>query len=160
MNQRTRRPLLSAGTVLGIGMGGFFDGILFHQILQLHSMLSNKLPRTSLVNLEVNMFWDGLFHAFTWVMTAIGLGLLFRAARRSEEALSTRVFAGSLLLGWGFFNLVEGVIDHQILQLHHVYQNGSHLLWDLLFLGSGVLFLSLGGLLVRTQGARAARPAS
>ena len=43
------RPLVTAGTVLGIGMGGFVDGILFHQILQLHNMLSNWVLRDSLL---------------------------------------------------------------------------------------------------------------
>ena len=59
-----RRPLIAAGTLLGIGMGGFVDGILFHQILQVHNMLSAKYPPTTLVNAEINMVWDGLFHAF------------------------------------------------------------------------------------------------
>jgi uncharacterized membrane protein len=27
----TRRPLISAGTLLGIGLGGFVDGIVLHQ---------------------------------------------------------------------------------------------------------------------------------
>jgi uncharacterized membrane protein len=39
------RPLVAAGALLGIGLGGFVDGILFHQILQLHNMLSNWVPR-------------------------------------------------------------------------------------------------------------------
>ena len=104
-----RRPLIAAGTLLGIGMGGFVDGITFHQILQLHNMLSAKLPPTTLVNAEINMFWDGLFHAFTWAMTAIGLALLWRAGQRPEVPWSTRTFAGSLSLGWGLFNLVEVV---------------------------------------------------
>ena len=60
------KPLISAGICMGIGLGGFVDGILFHQILQTHSMLSARLPNTTLRNLEVNMFWDGLFHAMTW----------------------------------------------------------------------------------------------
>ena len=30
------RPLIASGVLLGIGMGGFVDGILFHQILKLH----------------------------------------------------------------------------------------------------------------------------
>ena len=50
---------------MGIGLGGFFDGILFHQLLQIHNMLSAKYPNTSIANLEINMFWDGLFHALT-----------------------------------------------------------------------------------------------
>lgn len=38
-------PLALAGTVLGIGLGGFVDGIAFHQIFQFHSMLSAELPK-------------------------------------------------------------------------------------------------------------------
>ena len=80
-----QRPVTSAGALLGIGMGGFVDGILFHQLLQLHNMLSAKFPvrdvdvRTLAVNLEINMFWDGLFHAFTWTMTAFGIAMLWSA---------------------------------------------------------------------------------
>lgn len=38
------KPLIASGTLMGIGMGGFVDGILFHQIFQIHNMLSAKLP--------------------------------------------------------------------------------------------------------------------
>ena len=37
-----RRPLVTAGLVLGLGMGGFVDGIVFHQLLQTHNMLSAR----------------------------------------------------------------------------------------------------------------------
>lgn len=153
-----RRPLASAGTMLGIGMGGFVDGILFHQLLQLHNMLSAKYPvrdvpaETLIVNLEVNMFWDGLFHAFTWTMTAIGLAMLWRAVRRVEVPLSTRTFIGSLALGWGLFNLVEGIVDHHLLQIHHVIEADNHLLYDVLFLASGVALIVAGGLLIKAGG--------
>jgi len=79
---RNRRPLIAAGTTLGIGLGGFVDGILFHQFLQLHNLLTAKYRKTgvdaatAVVNIEINMFWDGLFHTFTWTMTALGLALL------------------------------------------------------------------------------------
>ena len=139
------RPLVLAGTTLGIGMGGFVDGILFHQILQLHNMLSNRVLRDSLVNERINMFWDGLFHAFTWTAVALGIGLLWRAANVSRRPLPGQILLAALFTGWGLFNLTEGLIDHQILQLHHVYQNGNHMLWDLVFLASGVVFL-FGGL--------------
>src|SRR5215207_4742671 len=118
MNQR---PLISAGVLLGVGMGGFVDGIVFHQLLQLHNMLSAKRPPNNVVNLEVNMVWDGLFHTFTWLMTAAGLCLLFRAGRRRDVPWSGRVLICSMLGGWGLFNLVEGVINHHLLQVHHVY---------------------------------------
>ena len=69
------RQAVAAGVVLGIGMGGFVDGILFHQILELHNMLSARVLRDSLIHEQINMFWDGLFHAFTWTMVALGLYL-------------------------------------------------------------------------------------
>src|ERR671939_2128846 len=85
---RPRAP----GLLLGIGLGGFVDGIVLHQILQWHHMLSSDgYPPTSLQNLQVNTLWDGLFHAFTWVMTAAGLALLWRAGRRREVPWSRNV---------------------------------------------------------------------
>jgi len=149
ISKAATRPLVTAGTILGIGMGGFVDGILFHQILQLHSMVSNWIPRDSLVHEQINMFWDGLFHAFTWIAVSIGILLLWKAVTRPGVILSGRALCGAMLLGWGLFNLVEGLVDHEILQVHHVYQNGSHLLWDMVFLASGVIFILTGALIVR-----------
>jgi uncharacterized membrane protein len=146
-----RGPLIGAAALLGIGLGGFVDGILFHQILQLHGMLSATLPRTSLVNAEVNMFWDGLFHALVWIMTATGLGMLWRAMGQRDVPHSTRLLVGGMVLGWGLFNLVEGIVDHGILGIHHVVENGNHALWDGVFLGSGVLMIAIGALLIRAE---------
>jgi len=154
------RPLLAAGTAIGIGMGGFVDGILFHQILQLHNMLSHRLPPSTLVNVEINMFWDGLFHAFTWTMTAIGLALLWRAVQRRDVPLSGRSFLGAISAGWGVFNLVEGIIDHEVLQIHHVVEKGNHLLWDMAFLASGVGLLLIGWWLIASGRTDAERGAS
>ncbi len=149
LNGVHRGPLVSAATLLGIGLGGFFDGILFHQILQLHSMLSAVLPRTSLLNAEVNMFWDGLFHAFTWIATVAGLGMLWRAVGQREVPHSTRTLFGGLILGWGLFNVVEGVIDHTLLGIHHVVENGNHTFWDLAFLVWGFLMIAAATFLLR-----------
>lgn len=125
-------------------MGGFVDGILFHQILQIHNMLSAVRPPVNVVNIEINMVWDGLFHAFTWMMTMIGIILLWRAGLRPEVPWSTRTFVGGLVLGWGVFNLVEGVIDHHILHVHHVVETPNHLIYDLAFLASGIVFILIG----------------
>ena len=139
-----RRPLIAAATLLGVGMGGFVDGILFHQILQLHNMLSARRPVVDLVSAEINMAWDGLFHAFTWTMTALGIALLWRAGERADVPWSSRTFGGSIALGAGLFNLIEGVLDHHILQVHHVIERPGHLPWDIAFLASGVALI-LGG---------------
>jgi len=155
MNHVNQRPLIAAGTMLGIGMGGFVDGILFHQLLQFHNMLSAKLPvrnvpvRELAINLEINMFWDGMFHAFTWIMTVVGIAMLWRAVRRDDVVLSTRTLVGGLSLGWGLFNLVEGVIDHHLLHLHHVVEVPGHLPYDVAFLASGAVLIGLGVGLVR-----------
>ena len=147
---RTRAPLLAAGLLLGAGLGGFVDGILLHQLLQWHNMLSGRLPPNTLVAAKVNMYWDGLFHAAVWVLTVLGLSLLWAAGGRADVPWSGRTFGGALLLGWGTFNLVEGTIDHEILGLHHVYEyTARHLPGDLTFLGLGGLLLLAGGGLVR-----------
>lgn len=143
------RPLASAGTLLGIGMGGFVDGILFHQLLQLHNMLSARVPNTSVVNVEVNMFWDGVFHAFTWSMVALGLLRLWKAGAREDVPWTGRVLVGGLLLGWGAFNLIEGLIDHHLLEIHHVFEAAGSSVWDWVFLASGALLVLAGLALVR-----------
>ena len=152
---RTFRRVVTAGIVLGAGMGGFVDGILFHQVLQLHSMLSGHIPRDSIAHLEVNMLWDGLFHAMTWIMTAIGIGMLWRAATEVVRLPPLGTFVGALLVGWGAFNFIEGVIDHELLGVHHVVENGPHLGPDLAFLASGLVLLAIGW---RLLGIRSAAP--
>lgn len=145
-----RKPLIAAGTLMGIGMGGFVDGILFHQIFQIHNMLSAKLPPDTLVNAKTNMVWDGLFHALTWVATAISIGMLWNAVKQRDVPLSGNTFFGSLVLGWGIFNLVEGIIDHHILGIHHVVELRGLSMYDYLFLASGVLFILIGLAFIRT----------
>ena len=68
---------------------------------------------------------------------------------------------GALLMGWSGFNLVEGVIDHHILGIHHVRDDlGAPLEWDLGFLAWGAAFLLGGWALVRygQQRASSQRP--
>lgn len=147
----TRSPLIAAGVLIGAGLGGFVDGIVLHQILQWHNMLSARVPPDNLVAAKINMFWDGLFHAAVWVMTAIGLAVLWRAGARRDVPWSGKTFTGSLVVGWGLFNVVEGVIDHQLLGIHHVNEYAENKLpWDLAFLASGVLFLLVGWMLIKS----------
>ncbi len=152
MNQaHNDKPLIKAGTFLGVGLGGFFDGILFHQILQLHEMLTGRIPKDSVAHIQINMFWDGVFHAFTWMMTVWGVVLLWRAVKCSASSWSARTFLGSLLLGWGLFNFIEGLIDHHLLHLHHVVETLGVSVFDYLFLASGLVFILSGWLLIRRR---------
>jgi uncharacterized membrane protein len=157
------------GILLGVGLGGFVDGIVLHQILQWHHLLSSEgsYPKTTVAGLEVNTLADGLFHAATWVAVAVGIYVLWRRTTDWRWAISGRALVGWMLVGWGLFNVVEGVIDHQILGLHHVREGAGvdEHVWDLGFLGFGSLLVAGGWLLARaspaavtTLGGRSAGP--
>jgi uncharacterized membrane protein len=138
-------PSFRAGVTLGVGLGGFVDGILLHQIVHWHNMGSAVLPPDSMPALQANMRWDGLFHAAAWTIAVAGTYLLLHDGRRGVLP-SPVAFTGQLLMGWGLFNLVEGLIDHHILQLHHVHDLPIHLpVYDWLFLGFGGVGLLLAG---------------
>ncbi len=142
-----------AGILLGLGLGGFVDGIALHQIMHWHNMGSAVLPPTTLDALRLNMRWDGLFHAAVWLCTLAGVYLLLGAARRGLPLPGPRVFTGLLILGWGLFNLVEGLVDHHLLDLHHVRDLPVHQpLYDWLFLGfAGLGFIGLGWAMARPR---------
>ena len=146
--------LRAPGILLGIGLGGFVDGIVLHQILQWHHMLTSQgeHPATTVAGLETNTLWDGLFHAATWVAVAAGLYLLWRRiAGRTWGAIRGRAFLGWMLFGWGLFNLVEGIVDHHLLSIHHVREGSNELAWDLAFLTLGALLLTAGWVLARAD---------
>jgi len=146
---------VAAGILLGLGIGGFFDGIILHQVLQWHHMLTSAgYPITSVPNLKVNTLWDGFFHLITYVFVLLGLLILWRAAHRTHVRWSGKLIVGTLLMGFGLFNLVEGVIDHQLLGIHHVNETvppEQWLYWDIGFLVWGALML-LGGWWLMRQG--------
>lgn len=142
-------PLTTASIVLGIGMGGFIDGISLHQILQWHEMLSNKVNVDSLLGKSVNMFWDGIFHLFCWIVVIIGIILMWKLLSRRDVNRSGYLFWGGLLLGWGLFNFVEGLIDHHLLKLHFVRQRSPDPDFEnYLFLGASVILVLIGWFLV------------
>jgi uncharacterized membrane protein len=141
-------PPRAPGFLLGLGLGGFIDGIVLHQILQWHHMLTDtgEHPATTVAGLEANTLADGFFHLATWAFVGAATVLTVRAWQRGELAPPWRAHIGLALTGWGVFNVVEGLIDHQILGIHHVRDDlGGPLGWDLAFLVLGVLLIA-GGL--------------
>ena len=144
----------AAAVVLGVGLGGFFDGIVFHQLLQWHHMLSATTPVDTVAGLRLNTLFDGLFHGATWILTVTGLWLLLRAARRGLPAAAGRTLVGGVLAGWGAFNLVEGLVDHYLLGIHHVRPGPDEALYDLAFLVWGAVFVAAGWWLLRGSTAR------
>jgi uncharacterized membrane protein len=143
----------AAGVLFGLGLGGFFDGIVLHQMLQWHHMLSSWYPTKDIRSLELNTLWDGIFHSSTYVFVVAGLFILWRTAHTRHLLWSNRLLFGTLLLGWGLFNVVEGIIDHEVLGVHHVNELvplSQRVYWDIAFLVWGVAMLLGGWALLRS----------
>lgn len=141
------RRTIAPALMLGVGLGGFLDGIVLHQILQWHSMLSNLVPPVTLEALHLNMFWDGIFHAATCLVTFAGVMLLWRSGQRGTNP-PLRVFVGGLLTGWAVFNLIEGLVDHHLLRLHNVREIAEPAVWNVGFMAASIVVLLIGLMLI------------
>jgi uncharacterized membrane protein len=148
-----RFPLLPA-LLLGLGLGGLLDGVVLHQLLQWHHMLSSWYPVDSIANLRINTLWDGIFHGFTYVLIVTGVFLLWRAAQNHRFPWTRLQFAGAMLCGWGVFNVVEGLVDHILLGIHHVNETvprTAWVWWDVGFLLAGGMMIGAGLWLMRPR---------
>ncbi len=132
--------------VLGVALGGFFDGILLHQILQWHHLLS-LVP--GVASLRAQVLWDGYFHALMYVVATIGLWGLWR--NRRQPAAQCGALAGGLLIGFGLWHLLDAVLSHWLLGIHRIRLDSPNpLAWDLGWVfGFGVLPVIFGWLLLR-----------
>ena len=145
---------MAPGFWLGMGLGAFIDGIVLHQVLQWHHLLSNAdgYSNTTIQDLEENTFADGVFHLSAWLFVAIGSVLAVRAWQQKRPAPRWQEYAGMLLVGWGVFNFVEGIVDHHVLAIHHVRDDlGGPLAWDVAFTVFGAALVVVGATLSRDR---------
>jgi uncharacterized membrane protein len=133
-----------AGLLLGAGIGALLDGVVLHQILQWHNLMSNRVPPMDMESMKYNVLCDGIFHAAALLVTVLGVQKLWQSRSPGPIAPSFARFGGALLVGWGGFNFVEGMIAHQLLQLHHVRPGPHELYWDLAFLAVSLLVVIVG----------------
>ena len=114
------RGLLAATFTIGVGLSGFFDGILLHQLLQWHHLLS-LVPGETFRSIGAQIFADGMFHVAMYAVTAAGLWLLWR--RRDALARHPqgwRIVAGGGLLGFGVWNVIDVAFFHWTLGIHRI----------------------------------------
>ncbi|WP_268914369.1 DUF2243 domain-containing protein [Arenibaculum pallidiluteum] len=135
------------GFLLGFAMGGFLDGILLHQILQWHHLLSG-LQGPPYDDLRVQTLADGIFHAAMYAVAAAGLWMTWR---RGSSPSRARPSLGAFIAGFGVWHILDAVLAHWILGLHHIRMDGNLVLWDLVFFAIGIVALLLG-LRVRRAG--------
>ena len=120
----------AAWIFFGLDLGGFFDDIVLHQVLQWHHMATSAVfPADTVAGLRWNTLFDGLFHATTYAFALIGLILPWRSARRTHLRCSSRLFAGTALMGSGLSNLPEGTVSYHLLGLHDVSETVPRHQW-------------------------------
>src|SRR3979411_312011 len=154
-----RKFPVAAGILFGLGLGGFVDGIVLHQLLQWHHRRGICSPPDTVENLKLNTTWDGIFHTGTYIFVVAGLFSLWQSAHRRHLYWSNKMLIGTLLLGWGSFNFVEGIIDHEVLGVHHVNEivaQSQQIYWDTGFLVWGLAMIAVGWAMVRTGRQKAA----
>ena len=136
--------------LLGVALGGFFDGILLHQILQWHHLLS-LVPGAG--DLRMQVLWEGYFHALMYVLASLGLWGLSRI-RHQLAILPLQRLLGILAMGFGLWHFADGILSHWLLGIHRVrLDSATPLAWGLdWFTGLGVLPFLIGALLSRYGG--------
>lgn len=147
---RRNGKLWWAGGLLGFALGGFFDGILLHQVLQWHHLLSGL---EAVSRLEELVLWDGLFHALMYLVALAGLWLLWRRQEALAEPGAGSALLGAAFIGFGGWHLVDAILSHWLLGLHRIRMDSqTPLLWDLgWLLLFGFPFLYVGSRLAATS---------
>jgi uncharacterized membrane protein len=126
------RSFLASGVVLGVALSGFFDGILLHQILQWHHLLS-LAPGPAYRDPRMQIAADGVFHALMYGLAVLGIVMLWsgRDRRRANDLALWR----SVALGFGGWNILDAVLFHWILQWHHIrLDTATPIAWDVMWL--------------------------
>lgn len=124
-----RARVSTAGFLFGIGFGGVLDGIVLRELLRWQQPLAA----------------DGWLDFALWAIGAVGGVFLFSAFRAPGRMPSGRALVGHLLMGWGAFKLVYGVVTQLILNVRHVHELPVYAeAYDWAFLALGALLVLVG----------------
>jgi uncharacterized membrane protein len=147
---RASRDGRLAAALLGFALGGFFDGIVLHQVLQWHHLLS-EVRTGSLAFQRTQVMVDGLFHAGMYGLALVGLVLLFRSRITVSHGRLWSVAAVS----FGIWHVLDAVLSHWLLGIHRIRTDVPEpLLWDIGWLVAFGLLPMLAG----WMGLRRTRP--
>jgi uncharacterized membrane protein len=130
---------------IGVGVGALLDGFILHQLLQWHHLWSRKTTDKTVPGLQENTLADGIFHMAFLVILLVGIGL--GVGRRVD----TRPLIGLVLVGWGFFHIIDQFVFHLALQAHHIRMDVDNPeVYDWAFSGIGVGLIAAGSLVLRS----------
>ncbi|WP_039067234.1 DUF2243 domain-containing protein [Staphylococcus shinii] len=134
---------LWSGILFGLGVAAFIDEVVFHQLLAWHHFYDKSSMAIGLVS-------DGLFHAFSWFATVASLFLLADIKRRNS--FWVKRWVSGTLLGLGFFQLYDGLIQHKIFQIHQIRYEVNVLPYDIVWNAIAVIILIVGFIVfIQTQ---------
>ena len=143
-----------AGYLIGVAMGGFFDGILLHPVLQWHHLLS-LVDSPVVRDIRVQILADGMFHVLMYLVALWGLALLWRNREQFSLPSAGRFLLACALIGFGIWNVIDVVVFHWILVIHRIRVDSGHsLFWEVLWLVLFGLPFLLAGWWLRRQAAR------
>lgn len=134
-----------AGYLLGFALGGLFDGIVLHQILQWQHFLGG-ITRAPFDDLRMQIAADGLFQAAMYIVATLGLRKLLQARHVLIGRAAGRLLVAYALIGFGAWHVADAILANWVFDLHRVrIDAASPLFWDLLWLVLfGALFIAAG----------------
>lgn len=131
---KLQRKTVSGWLAVGFALGGFFDGIVLHQVLQWHHLLSG-LDDPAGSDLRFQMTADGLFHVFMYVVAVAGAVLLVANRASGARGGTTSEILRLALLGFGSWHVVDAVFSHWLLGIHRIRMDSEvPLVWDVAWL--------------------------
>ncbi len=129
----TLRAVTLGWLMIGFALGGFFDGILLHQILQWHHLLSG-LDEPTGGDVPFQIMMDGLFHLLMYVLALIGTVLVINRSNRERLVGGGDILRWSLV-GFSAWHILDAVLSHWLLGIHRIRMDYAQpLLWDLAWL--------------------------
>ena len=138
--------LVWGAALLGVGVAGTLDEVIFHQLLRWHHFYDRSDAAVALIS-------DGVFHLVSTGAIVLG-GILLWRARRAGPLDGRRVW-GSVLAGAGAFNLYDGTVQHKVLRLHQVREGvANEAPYDLAFIGAALITLVVGLAIIRRAKSR------
>ena len=147
-----RRLSAIPGVIVGGALAGLFDGIVLHRIFQsdpLAAVEPQAVPQV-LETLRQHGWRDGVFEVAMLALLAAGIWRLVSEIRRGI-LITQQEFWSAVLFGAGAYLFVDGIVNHRLLQLHHVRTGSFQLAWDVAFITVGLAMAVAGAELFRRR---------
>jgi uncharacterized membrane protein len=135
----SRTRSIASGLFVGIGVAGFLDETVFHQLLHWHHFWDGGSQSAGLVS-------DGAFHAASWLCMVAGL--FWFADLRRRDGWQSRAWVGGILIGAGGFQLYDGLVQHKLLGLHQIRYQVTLWPYDLVWNTLAAIMIIVGAVLL------------